>query len=77
MKLTINGEEKIIFPFEKKPNLCAVIKELELNPKLIVLEFNGAILNPERWEEQIVQDGDILEIVTIVGGGSYEDLLMN
>jgi sulfur carrier protein len=34
------------------------------------VEYNGLILTPERWEAQQVQDGDNLEIVTIVGGGS-------
>ena len=28
------------------------------------------ILTPDRWAEQSVKDGDSLEIVTIVGGGS-------
>ena len=71
MKLKINGDEKIFDRIESNPNLLLVIKELKLNPQSIVIEFNGAILNPEKWETQIVKDGDILEIVTIVGGGSY------
>jgi len=37
---------------------------------LVVVEFNGLILTPDRWAEQQVKDGDSLEIVTIVGGGS-------
>ncbi len=73
MKLKINGEEKIFDSIGSEPNLSILIKELELNPKLIVLEFNGAILNPEKWENQLLQDGDIIEIVTIVGGGAYTD----
>jgi sulfur carrier protein len=28
------------------------------------------ILTPDRWDSQTVRDGDTLEIVTIVGGGS-------
>ena len=40
------------------------------HPKLVVVEFNGLIVTPERWADQIVQSGDNLEIVTIVGGGS-------
>ena len=31
--------------------------------------FNGIIINRQKWSEQKVQDGDKIEIVTIVGGG--------
>ena len=40
------------------------------HPRLIVVEFNGKILVPEYWAQQKINDGDTLEIVTIVGGGS-------
>ena len=46
-------------------------KVLLFYKNIIVIEYNGAILNQEMWEAQIVKDGDNLEIVTIVGGGSY------
>jgi sulfur carrier protein len=36
----------------------------------VVVEFNGLILTPDLWAAQHVKDGDSLEIVTIVGGGS-------
>ncbi|AAQ00393.1 MULTISPECIES: sulfur carrier protein ThiS [Prochlorococcus] len=69
MNLIINGEQKIINANSQVANLAIVIKELGFNPKLIVVEFNGLILSPQVWETQEVRDGDILEIVTIVGGG--------
>jgi len=47
-----------------------VVEALGHHPKLVVVEFNGLILTPDRWAEQHVKDGDSLEIVTIVGGGS-------
>ena len=70
MKLTINGKIKTITPTKKPLNLTNLIEVLGHNPRLIVVEFNGTILNPQRWQGQEVQDGDSLEIVTIVGGGS-------
>ena len=69
MKLLINGEQKLIPILEKNASLRAVIEHLNLNPKLIVVEFNGEIINSHNWAEQQVKEGDILEIVTIVGGG--------
>ena len=70
MNLTINGNIKTITPTKKPLNLVELIEALGHNPRLIVVELNGTILNPQRWDEQEVQEGDSLEIVTIVGGGS-------
>jgi len=35
----------------------------------VAVEYNGEILHRQFWAETEVQDGDRLEIVTIVGGG--------
>ena len=49
--------------------LFEFLAQENLNPKLIAIEFNGEILHRQHWPEQILADGDRLEIVTIVGGG--------
>ena len=69
MKFLINGEIKIINFQESTPNLELLIAALGLNPKIIVVEFNGVILNQQRWKSQQVSNEDRLEIVTVVGGG--------
>ena len=69
MKLTINGEITVIN--DKSPiSIDTIIKRLGHPPQLIVIELNGMILEREMWGNQSVKDGDKLEIVTIVGGGS-------
>ena len=70
MKLKVNGEIKSIEPEPVPTTLAAVIEQLGHHPRLVVVEFNGTILTPNHWQEQLVQDMDQLEIVTIVGGGS-------
>ena len=70
MKLTINGEKKSIEQTKRLLTLEKLIGLLGHNPSLIVVEFNGTILPPNQWPTQQVKDGDSLEIVTIVGGGS-------
>jgi sulfur carrier protein len=37
---------------------------------LVVVEFNGTILPRQAWPTQPVVESDVLEVVTIVGGGS-------
>ncbi len=51
-------------------DLKRVLETLGLEPRLVVVEFNGTILPRHRWSEQAVVESDALEVVTIVGGGS-------
>jgi sulfur carrier protein len=50
--------------------LPAVLEALGYRPQLVVVEFNGAILARAAWSQQPVVETDVLEVVTIVGGGS-------
>ena len=68
MQLTVNGEQRDLK--EGLTQLDQVVEALGHHPKLVVVEFNGLILTPDLWAQQQVKDGDSLEIVTIVGGGS-------
>ena len=70
MNLTINGEIKSIESSQGWLSLSNLIEQLGHHPLLIVVELNGTILLPGNWDQQKIQDGDSLEIVTIVGGGS-------
>ncbi len=70
MNLSVNGESIFLQQAPNPSTLAKVIDCLGHHPQQVVVEFNGEILVPQRWETQIVKDGDSLEIVTIVGGGS-------
>ena len=71
MKLTLNGEIKTINDSEEEFFLESLITYLGYQPQLVVVELNGTIINPQDWINTKINDGDCLEIVTIVGGGSY------
>lgn len=66
IKILVNGELQTYSVGRHLPNL---LEHLHLNPRLIAIEYNGEILHRQFWEQQIVSNGDRLEIVTIVGGG--------
>ena len=70
MRINVNGESKLLKKISTTSTLLTVIQILDYNPNLVVVEFNGAIVAPKLWEEKLVKDGDTIEIVTIVGGGS-------
>lgn len=64
--LQVNGEACTCSPSTPLPQL---LEQLGLNPRLIAVEYNGEILHRQFWSDTEIQEGDRLEIVTIVGGG--------
>jgi sulfur carrier protein len=64
--LQINGSDRLCDPHL---TMTELLEFLELNPRLLAVEYNGEILHRQFWEETMVKEGDRLEIVTIVGGG--------
>ena len=71
MKLKINGELKTIDNPNNDFLLEGLLEHLGYKPQLVVVELNGEIINPKVWVTTKVKNGDCLEVVTIVGGGSY------
>ncbi len=67
IKLQVNGKET---QCQLNRNLPQFLSEIGLNPRLVAVEYNGEILHRQFWEATQLQNGDRLEIVTIVGGGS-------
>ena len=64
--LQVNGENHRCSPQTPLPEL---LQQLGFNPRLVAVEYNGEILHRQFWPETKVQQGDRLEVVTIVGGG--------
>lgn len=65
--LTVNGESRTCLVGITLPEF---LEQMELNPKLVAVEYNGEILHRQFWQQTVMQSDDRLEIVTIVGGGS-------
>jgi sulfur carrier protein len=66
MEITVNGDRR---QFPSQTFLTDLLVQLGMNPRLVAVEYNGEILQRQFWQETEVQEGDRLEIVTIVGGG--------
>ncbi len=64
--LQVNGEEKSCPPATTLPQF---LEQLGMNPRLVAVEYNGEILHRQFWEGTVMEEGDRLEVVTIVGGG--------
>ena len=69
MKIRVNGKEKKIKLENEKAFLSSTLDLLGYKRNTVVVEVNDLIINSKKWENEIIKEGDRLEIVSIVGGG--------
>ncbi len=69
MKIKVNGNEKNIELENEKALLSSTLELLGYKPNTIVVEVNDLIINSKKWKNELLKEGDKLEIVSIVGGG--------
>jgi sulfur carrier protein len=70
MKLQINGEDRDFSDAPAPFTLAALVEVLGMKADRVAVELNCDIVPRDRWAETSLKDGDRLEIVHFVGGGS-------
>ncbi|MDG2004994.1 MAG: sulfur carrier protein ThiS [Novosphingobium sp.] len=70
LSLTVNGELRRI---ATGASIADLVMTLELDPKKVAVEHNGLIVPRSGLGQALLGDGDALEIVNFVGGGSQDD----
>ncbi len=64
--IKINGSTYLFnYPF----TILELLTYLGFNQKVIVVDYNGFILEKNRWKKTILKNNDLLEILSIAGGG--------
>lgn len=66
MNITTNGEATSIDPMSVQDYLLS----LGIDPRRVAVELNRDILPKAQYQETTLREGDSLEIVHFVGGGS-------
>jgi thiamine biosynthesis protein ThiS len=66
MNLTINGEPQSF----SAETVAALVEQLGMKSDRVAIELNRDIVPRDRWPLTPLRDGDRLEIVHFVGGGS-------
>ena len=66
MNIIVNGDKISI---EKNINLENFLKLNNINNKNIVIEVNKIIITKSMWKGKKIKEGDVIEIITAVGGG--------
>jgi thiamine biosynthesis protein ThiS len=50
-------------------SIYALLNYLGFNTEIILIDYNGMILAKKNWEKTLLKNNDMLEIITIAGGG--------
>jgi thiamine biosynthesis protein ThiS len=65
--IVVNGESKRI---ASGLSILDLVRSLDLPVERLAVEHNRKILKRDHWETQLLVDGDKIEIVQFVGGGT-------
>lgn len=66
ISISINGTAQ---QFDAPISVSALIEHMQIGNKRIAIERNGEIVPRGQFQQQMLADGDKLEIVVAVGGG--------
>ncbi len=66
MRIEVNGR---VHEFAGGGSVLALLEELEIDPRMVVVERNREIVRRDELGSVCVEDGDRIEIVQFVGGG--------
>ncbi len=66
VRVTANGKTYEIRP---GTTVGTFVRERDLDPQFVVVEYNGEALERAKYEEVVLGDGDRLELVRAVAGG--------
>jgi len=66
LTIRLNGE-----PFEiaGPVTITALLAELNIDPRIVAVEHNVAVVKRQQYDDTVVREGDEVEIVRFVGGG--------
>jgi len=65
--ITLNGKPRTL---EAPVNVTSLLTALAVKPRQVAVAVNGEVVSRREWAEATVSEGDSVEIVRAVGGGS-------
>jgi sulfur carrier protein len=66
MDITVNGESR---SYPAAMTIAGLLQSLGVNPQAVVVERNLKIVPRTDIDKEIIEEGDSLEIIRMVGGG--------
>jgi thiamine biosynthesis protein ThiS len=66
MRILVNGQRTDI---QNAGNVAELMERYRMPPQTVLIEHNGVALRPREWRQQLLSDGDRIEIIRVVAGG--------
>ena len=66
MVITLNGERREL---DAPLTIAALLEQLSIDSRRVAVEHNMVILKRAAFDEVMVREGDVVEVVNFVGGG--------
>ena len=67
MKIVLNGED---FEIAESLSLSSLLEQLEIDTRRVAVEHNLIVVKREQQDTVTVCEGDRIEVVNFVGGGT-------
>ncbi len=67
MQVRVNGEPRTL---ADGMTVAALLRELDIRQDRVAVELNLAILDRSEFDRRRLQEGDRIEIISFIGGGS-------
>ena len=67
LRITLNGESREL---PAPLSVAELVRHLGLKPEYVAVEVNKGLVTRSRHDETMIAPGDVLEVVTLVGGGA-------
>lgn len=66
MRIVVNGEPRDI---TKDATVSVLLQELGVRPEQVAVERNRVVVRRDTWDDTRLEPGDVVEVLTFVGGG--------
>ncbi len=66
VKINLNGESHEV---ESGSNVSDLLQDLQITNPAVAVEINASIVTSNEFEQVTFKAGDVVEIVSLVGGG--------
>ena len=66
MRIKVNGNDRDV---EVQATLADLVASFNLQPKFVAVEINCELVPRRNYDQTTLNEGDQVEIVTLVGGG--------
>lgn len=63
------NNQKYHMKTNKLISIESILMYLNYDKLLIILEYNGQICQKKQWTDLFIKNNDIIQIITVVGGG--------